>query len=113
MELLKSLNLLSAFLLELAMIGAYSYWGFHLHTGTLLRAAVGIGVPIMVIIIWTTLLAPRAAHRLTIPWLTLVKLILFMGAGLLLYNSQEVGLGATLGGLAILNLVLASVWKQT
>lgn len=110
-SLLKGANLTLAFLLELAMLGAFAYWGFSL-PDSLLRWLLGLGVPVVVIFIWARYLAPNSKSRLRGVWLITTKLVLFGLATLALMSTAQGLLAALFALLAIINLVLSIVWKQ-
>lgn len=109
--LLKGVNLTLAFLLELAMLGAFAYWGFSL-PDSLLRWLLGLGVPVVVIFIWARYLAPNSKSRLRGVWLIATKLVLFGVATVALVSTGQGLLAALFALLAIINLVLSIVWKQ-
>jgi hypothetical protein len=87
----QGINAPLAFLLELAMLAAYGYWGFHVGHAFALQLALGIGVPVVIVVIWAKWLAPRATKRLKMPWLVLVKAVLFGLAAYALYLSDQRG----------------------
>ena len=95
-----------AFLVELAMLAAYSYWSFVAHQNTTLRILLSVGVPALLILLWGKWLAPRAGSRLPMPWLAVAKLILYGGAALALYNAGQdiTALIFGIGSLASLSL---------
>ncbi|HLO32795.1 MAG TPA: YrdB family protein, partial [Anaerolineales bacterium] len=64
MNILKSLNLLVRFLLELCMLAALGYWGFKTQSGWVMKIIIGIGLPILIAVIWGLFLAPRATYPL-------------------------------------------------
>ena len=55
------------FLLEIAMLVSFMYWGFHLDTSLLVKILFGIGTPILVAIIWGTFIAPKASIPVSVP----------------------------------------------
>jgi hypothetical protein len=112
MEIIKSLNIGLAFFLELAMLVAFGYWGFQTSDSTLVKILFGIGVPVVVIVIWGLFLAPRSTRRLRDPWLPLLKIVLFGAASLALISAGQPTWGLILGVIALVNIVLAWVWKQ-
>jgi hypothetical protein len=112
MEIIKSLNIGLAFLLELAMLIAFGYWGFQTGDSTLVKILLGIGVPVVVIVIWGMYLAPRSTRRLRDPWLSLLKLVLFGAAALALVAANQPTWGLILAIIALVNILLAWVWKQ-
>ena len=62
MQALRVVNLGVAFLLELAVLIALCYWGFHL-SGPL-RFVAGIGTPIVFAVLWGLFAAPKASMPL-------------------------------------------------
>jgi Protein of unknown function (DUF2568). len=65
MSVAHPLNLTVAFLLELAVVAAVGFWGFTLSTTLLLRIVVGIGVSVLMAVLWGLFAAPRANVPLT------------------------------------------------
>jgi hypothetical protein len=51
LALLKNVNLALAFFLELAVLAALGYWGFYTGQGTLARIGLGIGAPLVAVVI--------------------------------------------------------------
>lgn len=89
MTFIKSIHLAVAFLLELAMLFCLGYYGFHSNMGKTVEFILGIGLPVIVILLWGFLAAPKAKHRLPFPYLILFKLILFLLTAFLLYKSGQ------------------------
>ena len=113
MKLLQPTNLVLAFLLEVAMLAAYCYGGFHLSIKTSLQIIIGLGVPIIIIFFWSFFLAPKANHRLKLQMFVSSKIILFSGAVFILFEIQKNELAMLLGIFTILNLGLAVLFRQT
>lgn len=72
MDVLKLLNLALRFLLELCLLAAVGYWGFKTQSGLLMKILFGIGLPVLIAVLWGTFLAPGqsapcAACRF-LPW---------------------------------------------
>lgn len=55
-------NLALAFLLELCLLAALAYWGFHAVSAWPVRIALGIGIPLAVAVFWGIFMAPRARY---------------------------------------------------
>ena len=112
MELLKGLNLLVRFLLELCMLAAVGYWGFKTHSGWALKILFGIGLPLLIAVIWGTLMAPRSAHRLSgVPFLVMDLVLLGSGA-VALYASGQWTLAWVYAVTLLVSEILMWVWKQ-
>nr|BBH87616.1 hypothetical protein KTC_23670 [Thermosporothrix sp. COM3] len=111
-SVLKQINLMLAFLLELALLVAVGYWGFTMAQTTLLKLVAGVGLALLMAIIWGCFEAPKAPWLLPEPWRFISKLVLFaLGAGALFTAGQR-GLGLLFALLALINLTLLVVWKQ-
>ncbi len=101
-----------AFVLELAALAALAVWGFTIDAVWPLRVTLGLGAPILLIVVWGLLLAPQADHRLPLPWLIVVKLVVFGLAAAALAAAGHPRLAVVLGVLVVLNLGLAVAWNQ-
>ena len=112
MQLIKGLNQVVYFLLELSMLGAYGYAGFHSSQHTYGKYLLGIGLPLIAAILWGIFAAPRSAHRLAFPYRTLFALTLFGVAFLLLYRTGYPHLAITLGIVALASELIALSLKQ-
>jgi len=112
MEILKAINASLAFLLELAMLAAFGYWGFRGEKSIWIKWGLAIGTPLAVAILWGLLLAPKANQRLNILWGPLLSLGLFCLAALALYQTNHPALAITLAVIAIVNRILVLLWRQ-
>ncbi len=102
----KSINLAVAFLLELAMLAAFAYWGFHTGGTVLEKILRGIGVPLLVAVVWGMFMAPNSRRRLQGAAYLAVKVILFGLAVLALIVSGQLLIGLLFGAVFVLNTVL-------
>src|SRR5699024_2607933 len=83
--MLKAINDILSFLLELAMLVAFGYAGFQWTENNTLQYVLGIGIPVIIILFWAQCMAPKAKKRLLYPWLLIVTLFLFEAAAFGLY----------------------------
>lgn len=105
-DLLKALNLVVRFFLELCMLAAVGYWGFQTGSGLWLKIILGIGLPMLVAVGW------RLAWKLSgISRLALELTLLGSGAGALFASSQP-DLGWLYTAVLVINKALMIVWKQ-
>jgi hypothetical protein len=112
MEALKVLNLAVRFLLELCMLAAVAFWGFKTQNGWLMKILLGIGLPLLIAVIWGMLLAPRATHRLSgVPYYAL-ELVLFSTGAFSLFAGGAPTLGWAYTITLIINTILLVIWKQ-
>lgn len=111
-ELLKNINPGISFLLELAMLAGFGYWGFHGDKSVWMKWALGIGLPLIVMVVWGLWLAPKADHRLNIMGGVVLSSILFLLAAAALYNAQQPVLAIIFAAVIVLNQALTLAWKQ-
>ena len=110
--MLKSVNLGLAFVLELCVVAALAYWGFQVGDGVLVKLILGIGAPLVAIVLWGRFMAPRSTTRLTGGAYLAMKFIVF-GAGVVaLASIGQVTLAIILAVVSIINQILVMVWKQ-
>lgn len=112
MEMLKRANVIVSFLLELAMLLAFGYWGFHTGQNLWLKLALGLGVPLVVIVVWGLFLAPRAVNRADSTLGIVMTWGLFCLAALALLHAGRPVLCAAMLAAAAINRTLVVAWKQ-
>lgn len=112
MAIIKSSNLLVRFLLELGMLAAIGYWGFRTGSGAAMKVILGIGLPLLIAIVWGLFLSPKAAHPLKGISRELLELALFGSGAVALFASNLPVLGWVYTVLLILNKILLVIWKQ-
>jgi hypothetical protein len=112
---MKIINLGIAFFLELIMLVIYGYFGYRLLPGGApwpLRYGLTILIPASMAIFWGFFLAPRAGHRLQMPWLLIMKLVI-MGAGVgMLWQLQKTTLAVIIAIVIGVHCLLATMWHQ-
>jgi hypothetical protein len=106
MDFLKTLNLLVRFLLELCLLAAVGYWGFKTGPNSVLKIVLGIGLPVLIAVIWWL-----AWKLSSIPRLVLSLILLSSGA-MALFASGRADLGQVYAIALIVNQVFLIVWKQ-
>ncbi len=108
----KSVNLGAAFLLELCMLAALAYWGFHTGESLLLKIVLSIAAPLLAGVIWGLFLAPRSLKRLTgLPYL-LLKWVIFGAAAIGLVAAGQILPAVAFVVVALINQILLIVWNQ-
>jgi hypothetical protein len=112
MEAIKGLNLGIRFLLELCILLILGYWGFKTGGQTMTKILLGIGSPVLFVVVWGTFLAPKSSMRLYEPWLFLLEIIIFGLAALALYKASGLPLTMTFSTIYILNKILMIIWRQ-
>lgn len=109
---MKQANLIFRFVLELLVLLALFLWGTSLSGELPVQLALGLGAPLVVMLVWATFVAPRAARRLPDPPRLAVELVVWV-LGALALGLAVSWLLAMMFGLAVLiSLVLMFYWGQ-
>lgn len=91
------------FLLELVALGAVGYWGFQTGQTALMQFLLGLGMPLIVAVIWGLFVAPRARMVLNPLLKEGLALLVFGGAALALAAVGQNTLGIIFFGVALVN----------
>lgn len=103
--------LLILFLVELATLASFTYWGFSLDKGIFLKVLCGIGSPVSIAVFWGMYLAPKANFPVS-PFLQFIlKVIIFTLAAAALLFSGRNNLAAIFLGVSILTILLSYLMK--
>jgi len=112
MYILKMLNLGVRFLLELCMYTAVGYWGFKTQSTWVLKILFGIGLPVLIAVLWGTFLAPKATRPLSGTSFLILELILFSLGAIALFASGKSTLCWIYIIILAVNKILLTVLKQ-
>jgi len=112
MDTLKSINIAVRFLLEICVLISVGYWGFKTGSGWFLKILLGIGIPLLIAVIWGAFGAPKAAYHLQGPSLLALEVVVF-GAGVAaLFATKNYSLAWSFAALVVINRIFMYVWKQ-
>lgn len=109
---MKILNLILRFFLELCLFIALGYWGFTTSSTPLGKLVLGLGTPLLAILLWSLFVAPKAPRRLADPGRLLLESALFAGGVAALLATGQPTLALVFGGLVAVNLGLLFIFKQ-
>lgn len=110
--MLKLLNLVLRFVLELCILIALGCWGFNSSSETLPRIALGIGAPLIAAAVWGVVVAPASRRRLQDPLRLLVEIVIFAAAVLALAAAGQPALALIFAVVTAINITLVRLWKQ-
>jgi hypothetical protein len=111
MVIIKSINLLVAFLLELCLLVIFGFWGVHVSSSGIQKIILGASLPILLAVIWGIFLAPASSTRLHEPWLVIAKVIIFALATLALFSTGKLTLAIWFGVISMGNLILLYIYR--
>src|SRR5688572_23753388 len=98
------------FFLELAMLRALGYWGWHMGDAFLSKIVLVISTPSSAAIIWGAFMSPKAKWRLKGLAYLALKSVLFGWAALSLYAAGQPTLAIIFVVIAVINQILLFVW---
>jgi len=108
---LRAANLAAKFALELAAIASFAYWGGTVGSGAV-SVAVAVAAPLIAILLWGRLAAPRSSRRLPTAARVPFELGVFALAALALSTAASAAAGIAFASAAVVNAVLLSVFGQ-
>lgn len=112
MKIIKLLNLLVRFLLELCLLAVFGYWGWKTATGTAPKIGLAMSSPLLAAIIWGIFVAPGSSRRLQNKGLLIAELLLFGLACIALYSTGQRVLALAFGVIYFFNKGLMHLWRQ-
>ncbi|WEH39050.1 YrdB family protein [Streptomyces sp. AM 2-1-1] len=108
---LKAFNLLVMFLLELAVYAAALLWGFTSSDKWLAKLALGIGVPVALMVTWALFGAPRASHPAHGGARVLLEVVWFGTGAAALAATGRYAWAAGFAGIFLVNAALRLLWN--
>jgi hypothetical protein len=76
MPALRGVILTVRFLMELSLLVAVAFWGFHAGDGPT-AWLLGLGAPVLVGVVWGAFVAPKAKRPVSVPVRLVIELVLF------------------------------------
>jgi hypothetical protein len=107
----QALNAFARFALELCALAALAYWGFSTGDG-LGKILLGLGVPLLVVLVWGTFGSPGAPFRAAAPLRLALLAVIFGWAVIGLWQTGHQVLALLLAAAAVLNTALLRVLGQ-
>ncbi|MBL3669785.1 YrdB family protein [Streptomyces sp. M2CJ-2] len=95
-----------AFLLELAALVCLGWWGSHTGPEGVFRILLGVGAPLLAVVVWALFAAPRARWRPRLPLVLVVKALVLGGGAAALYG---VGHPVAAGAMAVVTIANTTV----
>lgn len=106
MQIIKILNQIIAFLLELGMLSAMGYWGYLQGKTKITQYFIAILLIATGIALWAYFAAPKSANRLSLEYRMVFELVLFLLSTWMIYKSGYTSFAIAFGIISLLNLVV-------
>lgn len=106
MATLRVINLGVRFLLELAALAIFAYWGATLRAALAVRVIVAVLIPVAIAVIWGVFISPKARIPTGRLGRAGLGLVVFLGAAAALYGRDHGVPAAGFGAVAVVSSVL-------
>ncbi|MGN6803617.1 MAG: YrdB family protein [Ginsengibacter sp.] len=112
LTILKGINIAAAFLLEIAMLVSFEYFGYEYPENKALKYVLMIALPLLAGVLWGIFAAPKSQQRLPKVQRTLFVLTIFAASVFLLNQTGETALAAVFSICIIINQVLLFIFEE-
>ena len=106
-------NELLAFLLELAAIACLGWWGFSVGHNEVVRVLLGVGTPVVAIVLWSLFAAPKARLRPPLPLVLVVKALVLGGSAAAVYGVGHSLAAVVMAVVVVVNTAVAETFRRT
>lgn len=112
MDAVRVANLALRFVLELAALATFAYWGATSTTGRVMQTVLAIALPLLVAGVWGLFISPKARIPTGSFGRASLGLVVFLLAAAALWNRGRTTLATTYGSLAVVSSILILLWPQ-
>ena len=112
MSLVKSINLLTLFLIEVAVLAAAVAFAWHLHLAVVVGVLLGVAIALAFAATWAVAAAPRAENRLRGTNLFVFEVVWFGIGVALLVAASHPGWAIALAAVTVVSKALGALWHQ-
>ena len=112
MSTLRAINLAVRFLLELASLGSFGYWGATLQATTAVRSVAAIAIPLAVAVLWGIFISPKARIPTGRLGQAGLGLVVFLAAAAALQVRGHTTVALTFAALAVVSSLLLYALPQ-
>lgn len=106
-------NEVLAFLLELAALCFLSWWGFGAGHQGALKILLGVGTPLVAIVLWALFAAPRARLRPRLALVLVVKALVLGGGAAALYGVGHPVAASAVAVVTVVNTAVSEIFRAT
>jgi hypothetical protein len=113
MDALRVSNLALRFLLELAALTTFGYWGATNGAGRVVSILLALGLPSIAAALWGLFISPKARFATGAFGRAFLGLLVFLLAAAALWSRGRIPLAATFASLAVVSSVLILIFPQS
>jgi len=106
-NMVKSVNQVLVFILEIIMFIAFGYFGFARQWNLIPKLLLTIFIITTAVALWAVFAAPKSGHRLEMPYLAIFRATMFLLAAFLLFRLDYRNLAIALAALAIVTQIIS------
>jgi hypothetical protein len=112
MQLIKTINEVLAFILELIMFFSMGYFGYSKGGTVTLKWVFAVLLVVLAITLWGIFAAPNSQTRLNSPIRLIFELSMFLIGAFFVYKTNHAGLAISFAILSVVSVAVAYVFKQ-
>ncbi len=109
---LQVINLSVRFFLEIGALLVAGYWGFKTGNTGWMKGLLGIGIPLVMAVLWGLMGSPKAPVQLSVPFRFLLETVVFGLPVLFLFSLGKISPTWIYGVIVVINRILMWVWEQ-
>lgn len=109
---LQTINLAVRFFLEICALFVAGYWGFKTGSSGWMKGLLGIGIPLVLAVLWGLMGSPKAPIQLAVPFRFFLEAVVFGLPLLFLISLGKINFAWIYGVIVVINRILMWVWDQ-
>lgn len=102
-----------AFLMELVALALLAVWGFKTGSNVAVHVLLGLGAPVLMVVVWGAFAAPRARFQLPMAGVLAVKAAVFGAATAAGFAAGWHAFAVVFGGVAVVNMIVAALDRES
>lgn len=106
MDTVRYANLGLRFVLEIGALVALAWWGFHVGDSTVADLVLGLGLPLLAVVVWGLFVAPRARFSVPLKVRAPIEAAIFLAAVLAFWGVGQHGLAVAFAAAAVISELL-------
>ncbi|MET8102175.1 YrdB family protein [Streptomyces sp. NPDC005236] len=106
-------NELLAFVVEIVALACLGWWGFTTGHSQMLHVLLGVGTPLLAIVLWSLFAAPKARLRPGLPVVLVVKAVVLGGGAAAVYGVGHPVAATVMAIVVVANTAVAETLRRT